>query len=261
MAMLRTTVATMIIGLAILVGAVIVPANAEGLPERYARPSEAPTSERGVWFSGYDVVKDARYVFDGVIVAFNGDMSRDGFALRVYGSHLDFDRNPGDGREWQGDVMLGYLFHRSHVSGGIYVGADYQNVKLKPDDPTEKVRGTEIGFKVAGDVSTDREMPYYFSLHANYSTAFETYWARARAGLTRHKVAFGAEGIAFGDEGFDAQRLGGFVMFDLNLLPNRPIEVTLSAGHQFVSDTKSGTTGGIGGSEGTYGSVVFSLTF
>src|SRR5206468_1065205 len=146
-------------------------------------------TERGVWFSGIDVVKDSRYVFDGVIVALNGDLSRDGFVVRAYGSRDDFDLNPGDGRAWQGDLMLGYITSRNHIEAGIYVGVDYQNVTLSPDDPTAKVRGSETGFKIAANVNTDREVPYYFSLHGNYSTAFDAYWARVRAGLTRNKVA------------------------------------------------------------------------
>jgi hypothetical protein len=82
-----------------------------------AGPSE-PT-ERGVWFGGYDTVKGSNYYFDGIIVALNGNMSRDGLALRVYGSRVDYDLDPGDGRGYQADIMLGYRFTRANVDGGI----------------------------------------------------------------------------------------------------------------------------------------------
>jgi hypothetical protein len=154
--------------------------------------------------------------------------------------------------------MLGYLFHRGDMDGGIYAGVDYQNYKLSPDDPTSAVRGTEWGFKVAGDVSTSREGERYFSLAGSYSTAFDSYWARVRTGFNRSRYTFGAEASAFGSEDFDGQRLGAFLTFDVNLRPNsNPIEVTLSGGHQFVSDS-GGTTGG---GQGLYGSIVFSSSF
>ncbi len=134
-------------------------AAADGSRKAKAQPAQDTAS--GIWFGGFDAAKDATYSFDGVIVAFNRDISKDGWALRAYGSRVDFDQEPtGDGRGWQGDVMLGYLFHRMGYSGGIYTGADYENYKLSPDDLNSPVRGTEWGFKVAGDVATsDRPAP------------------------------------------------------------------------------------------------------
>ena len=235
-------------------------ARADGM--RSSGSASGPT-ERGVWFSGYDFIKDSRYVFDGMVLALNGDLSRDGFALRIYGSRVDYDLDPGDGRGYQADLMLGYRFSRNQLYGGIYAGVDYQDYKLKPDDPTAKVRGTEVGFAVAGNLETSRDLPHYFSLAGKYSTAFDSYWSRLRLGLNRGRVTFGAEGIAMGDVDYDAQRLGGFVMFDVKLIPRMPFEVTLSAGHQFSggsSSTPTGT-GSVGGGEGNYGLIVLSTTF
>ena len=235
-------------------------ARADGMP---SRGGAGEPVERGVWFGGYDTVKGSNYYFDGIIVALNGNMNRDGLALRLYGSRVDYDLSPGDGRGYQGDIMLGYHFTRGMTSGAIYVGVDYQDYKLKPDDPTAEVRGSEVGFAVAGNLETSRDQPYYVSLAGKYSTAFESYWGRVRAGLNRGRFTFGPEAIAFGDVEFDAQRLGGFLTFDLKLIPRMPLEVTLSAGHQWVSDTGGGggTVTSVGGGEGTYGLVVISTTF
>jgi hypothetical protein len=238
-------------------------AAADGLSLKNQKPAEE--TERGVWFGGYDVVKDATYAFDGVIVALNRDLSKDGWALRAYGSRLDFDQNPtGDGRGWQGDVMLGYLFHRRSMDGGIYIGADYQNYRQSPDDPTSHVRGTEWGFKVAGDIATSDESPLYLSLDGSYSTAFNSFWSRARVGHNRSRLIYGIEGQAFGDESFLAQRLGAFLTFEVPLRPGRPLEITLSGGHQFVRNSNNGDPSdgvSIGGGEGTYGTIVFSMAF
>lgn len=237
------------------------PARADGTQSKAYASNAAP--DRGVWFSGYDFGKGSRYVFDGVVIALNGDLGKDGFAVRAYGSRVDYDLDPGDGRGYQADLMLGYRFSRGGIYGGIYLGIDYQDFKLKPDDPTAEVRGTQIGFAAAGNLETSRAQPFYFSLTGKYASTFENYWARMRLGLNRGRFTFGPEGIVMGDVSYDAQRLGGFVTFDVKLIPRMPWEVTLSAGHQFVGD--SGGGGGIipsaGGGEGNYGLVVLSTTF
>jgi hypothetical protein len=235
-------------------------AVADGGRNMKAQPVEETSG--GVWFGGFDVVKGATYAFDGVIIAFNRDISKDGWALRAYGSRVDFDQEPtGDGRGWQGDLMLGYLFNRGAFSGGIYAGADYQNYKLSPDDPTTNVRGTEWGFKVAADVTSSDDRPLYVSMAGSYSTAFDSYWTRLRLGHNRNRVVYGIEGQAFGNQDFNAQRLGGFLTFQIPLRPSTPLEVTLSVGHQFVNDSNSGTEVSTGGGAGTYGTIVFSTTF
>lgn len=236
-------------------------ARADGMP---SRGGGAERVERGVWFGGYDTVKGSDYYFDGIIVALNGNMNRDGLALRLYGSRVDYDLDPGNGRGYQGDIMLGYQFTRGITSGAIFVGVDYQDYKLSPDDPTAQVRGSEVGFAVAGNLETSRDQPYYVSLAGKYSTAFDTYWGRIRTGLNRGRFTFGPEAIAYGDTEFDAQRLGGFLTFDLKLIPRMPLEVTLSAGHQWANDSTVGGGGpvtSVGGGDGTYGSIVFSTTF
>ena len=240
-------------------------ATADGMKNNGGKSNnnQAEPVERGVYFSGYDVVTDSRYAYSGIIVALNGDMGRDGYFVRAYGALGDFDLNPGDGRQWQGDVALGYMFSRSSIDYEIYAGVDYQNVRLRPDDPTAEVRGTEWGFKVGAGIETEKELPYYFRIEGNYSTSFNSYWARARVGLHRGRFTFGPEASVVGDEDFDAQRVGGFVTFDLKLPQFRPTEITLSVGHQFVSGSSNNTdgNGGIGGGEGTYGLINWSVTF
>src|SRR5262245_29167141 len=97
--------------LAVLALATLSQAAAAGGNSTKDTPAEPV--ERGVYFSGYDVVTDSRYTYSGIIVALNGDMGRDGFFARAYGAYGNFDQNPGDGRQWQGDVALGYMFTRS----------------------------------------------------------------------------------------------------------------------------------------------------
>jgi hypothetical protein len=217
---------------------------------------------RGAWFSGYDYAKGANYAYSGGIAALNGDLSRNGFFLRLYGSRVDYDLDPGNGRGYQVDVMLGYRVSTPKIEGGLYIGADYQNYRLDPDDPTAEVRGTDWGFKVAADLATVREgTPFYFALEGEYSTAFQTYWARGRVGLNVRGVTFGPEVVGLGDLEFDAQRVGGFIITDLKLFPRHPTELSLHAGYQFLPGSNGGTAGTVGGSEGTYAGVELTFVF
>jgi hypothetical protein len=218
-------------------------------------------TERGLWYSGYNAARGDNYVFSGATVALNGDLDKDGYHLRVSGGWVAYDLNPGHGRGYQGDVMLGYRATRGIIDSGLYLGVDFQH--YDPDDPTEEVRGTEWGFKVAADLETDREeTSIYFALAAEYSTSFQTYWTRARVGPSLLGFAFGPEAAAFGDVGFDAQRLGAFFIWDLKVPGMSPVEVTLYGGHQFVAGSGGdGVGGGVGGGEGPYGGISFSTRF
>jgi hypothetical protein len=220
------------------------------------------STPRAVFFSGVDTVQGSFYTYDGIVVALNGDLSRDGFMVRLYGSYVQYDLDPGHGTGWQGDAMVGYRFSRGPVWGSIFIGVDTQDYNLRPDDPTAKVRGQETGFKVAGDLSTGYDQPFYASIEGNYSTAFDSYWARARVGLNRNKLTWGPEFSVLGNVDFDAQRLGGFVtIHDIQVLRLRPFDLTFSVGHQWVNDNNNGTVAGVGGSDGTYGSITFVTVF
>ena len=227
-----------------------------------SEPSSGGQPIRGVFFSGIDVVDGAEYFYDGVIVALNRDLTRDGWLLRAYGSRVDYESGSDDGRGWQGDVMLGYKFTRGPIWGSIFVGADYQNFD-NSDPSNSEVQGTEWGFKVAGDLSTAYGSPIYANLSGSYSTAFDTYWVRLRAGVHRDNLTYGPEAIAMGNDSFEAQRFGGFITFhNLNPLRMRPFDLTLSGGYQFNSDDNGGGfSTGTGGSEGAYGAIGFSFVF
>jgi hypothetical protein len=205
-------------------------------------------------FGAIDVSKDAWQSHSGIIVAFNRDLSKEGFLFRSYGSYGRYEYDVNDGREWQGDVMLGYQWVRDNVDISLSAGVDFINHKVRPFDPLNPVTGHETGFKVAGDIETRTfalNLPYYFLLDGDYSTAFESYYALGRLGAHRNNFVFGVEGWLFGDESGDAQRLGGFAMWERNVRPNLLMDVTISGGWQF-SDDNGGSTAGQYAAEGAY---------
>jgi Cellulose biosynthesis protein BcsS len=241
-----------------------VVAFAGGLKDNGGPPE--PTQSL-VLFSGFDVAKDSTYLFQGAVLALNRDLAKDGFMLRAYVGHADYEYDSGNvrisGSDWQYDAMIGYKIGRGAMWAAAYIGIDYQDHKLTPKDPTNPVSGSEVGFKVALDAATLRtEGPLYASLSGNYSTAFDSYWARGRVGMNHGHMTFGPEVVALGNSGFDATRVGGFFTFDVKITPTLPLELTISAGHQFVSgDSNGGSLGGSSGGEGAYVGVSVTSIF
>jgi len=224
--------------------------------------------QRVVLFSGADWAQDARSFYSGALVALNGDFSRDGFVFRTLGvigdyryANSDVLGGTVDGNEYLFDIMVGYQRTGRNMTGTVYIGFDYQQQDLSPDDPDNDIRGTETGFKVAADLET-HDIPLFVGLYADYSTAFNTYNALLRVGYDMKRVVFGPEGAFNRIESDDTARLGGFATFRFQLTPTTPTELTLYGGHQFVED--DGVSGGAtspAGGEGAYGGLSMSLSF
>jgi hypothetical protein len=217
-------------------------------------------------YSGSDFAKDSFYSYSGAVVSLQRDLSRSGFVFQGFAGYGSFEYDnvgvPGgrvDGDVTQLAAMLGYLFVRPGAAVGIYVGADYHNFDLTPNDPTNSVNGSEVGVRVGGDVRLAGPQ-HYFTLEGYYSTAFDTYWSRVRAGVNLGRVIIGPEAGAMGNDGYDAQRLGGFAMFKLDFLGTKnPGELTINAGYQFLSDDNGGGAPSATGGEGAY--IGFNLGF
>jgi hypothetical protein len=219
--------------------------------------------------SHYDLAKDAFASSTALYVALNGDLAREGFAVRLAGTmdsySYDAPWHPAwdvDGDAWSIDGMLGFRWLRGDIASGIFVGAEHQDHDLSPNDPLNPVRGSETGFKVLLDIrkAATPYSPVYADLTASYSTAFETYQVDGRIGLAYGRVVIGPEAWFLGDESGDAQRVGAFLLTDLPplLFSNVSSELTISAGYQFTDDDVHGSTFG---SEGAYGVARFKTHF
>lgn len=221
------------------------------LKDGYEQPTWIAT------YSGTDFAKDSFYSYSGAVISLQHDLSRSGFVFQGFAGYGSYEYDAGgvlgrvDGDITQLAAMIGYLFVREGAAVGIYVGADYNDVDLTPNDPLSTVNGSEVGLRIGGDVRLIGPR-HYFSLEGYYSTGFDTYWSRARAGVNMGRFIVGPEAAAMGNDGYDAQRLGGFAMFKLDFLGGRnPAELTLNGGYQFVSNDGVGIGSTVGG-EGAY---------
>src|SRR5262245_34943916 len=200
-------------------------------------PAASQDKYSTVVFVGGDASPSFDVLYGGALTALNGDISRDGVLLRALVGHAWYEYFGGVG-EVHGqvtlfDAMIGYQMVRGNFRAAGFIGVDYQNHRLSPNDPFNPVSGSETGLKLVGDVSSIVGDPWYFNLLGSYSTAFDAYTARLRVG---HNVGgslvIGPEGWLFGNEHADFQRLGVFVQFDLPAFAGLPTRFSLSAGHE-----------------------------
>ena len=251
---------TAVLAIAVMFGANSSPADAESY-----EPADDLVYPL-VIVSGIEVADQAYETYTGLFYAFNGDLDREGFVLRVLGSFGDFEYHVEgkkiDADYWQGDVMLGYQWVRGGIDIGAYIGVDYQDYDLTLDDITSDLRGDEFGFKVALDLESNGNdnSPIYLAIYGDYSTAFDSYHALARIGYNFGRFTLGPEVWLLGDDSGDAQRLGGFLKFDLPELGTVSGELLLSAGYQFVDDSDNDMSGNFG-EEGAYATINFKTAF
>lgn len=254
-------------GLSALMGVAGLPINAASAGgSTYGGPDYSNTVYSIAIVSGFDVTEGSREGYLGAIGAFNGDLDRSGFLYRILGTigsyEYDSFGTDFDGDFWQGDIMLGYQIVSNGVTVAAYVGVDHQDHDISPVDPGNPLSGSETGFKVALDIETDRSRGamLYGALESEYSTAFDNYAVLGRIGANWGGITIGPEGMLLGDVSGDAQRLGGFILFDLPLGTDTAGTLSLSAGYQFV-DNADDPAGRNYGEEGVYGTVKFSLAF
>ena len=214
--------------------------------------------------SGMDFADRTSEGHSGVYYALNGDLARSGAIFRIFGTmgSYDYDGVFGkiDSDYWIGDAMIGYQIVQGRWDLGILVGVEHQDHELTPDDLTNRLRGSETGFKVVADLETNasNDTPLYFALRGSYSTAFESYYGLGRIGFRTPSFVVGPEAWAFGDVEGNSQRLGGFLKFDLPMLGTTTTEVTLSAGYQW-NDNSSGRYSGV--DDGLYTTLKFITSF
>jgi len=161
--------------------------------------------------------------------------------------------------------LIGYQLVRNAVTYAAYAGVDLQSIKLTPGDPANPVRGQGVGAKFIVEIETDEEKTYYADLAGEYSTAFDTYWARAGAkfgsSAPATQIAIGPEGTVIGDQSLNAQRLGAFLLVPLQLDRYLKVEVIAAGGYQWVQGRIPGSAPSTAGESGGYATISFSVPF
>jgi hypothetical protein len=208
------------------------------------------------------------FVSQEIDLAFNGDLGKSGFVLRLLGGiggddYVSEDVGKIDVEPVQLDFLLGYQGIRNNVYWSAYVGVDYLDNRLSRSDPSNPLAGSETGVKVAGSLQTAEAKPVYAGAYGEYSTAYETYYTLFRLGYGFGRIIVGPEAALLGDETFNSQRVGGFLYFPLKLAANFAPDVYVSGGYSFVEDDSGGGgfSPGAGSGNGGYFAVGVGIAF
>jgi hypothetical protein len=175
-----------------------------------AQPSQADGLM--TWFGG-DLSDDANYAYLGGVKALNNDLNTTGYLLRGSLGYGNYEYNNGvrgiDGDNYNADFSVGYQhFFSADTRLTGYLGLSYQDYDLSPKDPSSDVDDSKFGAKVGVDFLTKMTEKVSFGILGDYSTAYDTYWSRARVGYDFGPVTVGPEIVALGNESFDEQRYG-----------------------------------------------------
>jgi hypothetical protein len=141
------------------------------------------------------------------------------------------------GVQQEGSVLFGYewIWQQAAVAG--YVGFNVRNNELSILDPGNPVVGTGIGGKVAADIYLNPTPDQFYAVNASYSTQFNAYYVRARAGFAVFNGVFiGPEATLLGDDFFNSWRVGGHLTgFALG-----PMKFSVGAGYAYDRVRKGG---------------------
>lgn len=229
-----------------------------------------------VAYTEFNFARGDQNYYSSLITAINRDIDKDGFLFRVQGTFDQFEYNTVlrragakiDGTEWQEAAFVGYQVIRDDINYSVYAGFEDLSANLSPKDFNNPVRGSQAGAGVIGEIETEQEKRFYGDVQGEYTSAFQTYFVRVRAGakfgpgLPASQLAIGPEGSLLGDQSFNAQRLGAFVLLPIDLKAIGRLEVIAAGGYQWVSSNSEDiASGSLAGGTGAYATASFSLPF
>lgn len=198
----------------------------------YKAAVKATAIEYGNLYFGVDATSHRSLVgYTGVLYAPYG-MHQSGLRVSAFGLYGGYEYHSDPllikGRFSSVDLLAGYswVFHNGAFT--LQVGGNYQDHHLRPNDPSNTVVGSELGFKVQGDIWMNPTPNTLLFALGSYSTAFDTYYSVGRAGYDffGHGVFIGPEVGALGNDRTDQIRVGAH----LSGVRIGPARVSLSGG-------------------------------
>lgn len=181
--------------------------TAKGLDERFSV------------FSGVDITSQGRHnVYFGGVMAPVGDLDTSGLRVTFLGETGIYKTHTGDtitrGGYNSASLLAGYGIELEKVSVAIYVGPNAETHRLSDPDPQNPLQGTAVGLKTLGELSVNPIDHTWLFGEASYSTAFRTYYAKAKFGYDvsdGEEIFVGPEVIVLGNFQHDELRVGAHV--------------------------------------------------
>jgi hypothetical protein len=140
-----------------------------------------------ILFSGRDIWRNGAFAYGGFLAAPSG-FEQDGFLFKfmlsggVYrytAQSLDTDVI---GAEGVTQILPGWRMKRGNVETKIFFGLDFERHKLWPDDPGNRLRGSDVGARFAFEFWTEPTPSTMVSGDLSFSTIATNNAARAAFG-------------------------------------------------------------------------------
>ena len=139
------------------------------------------------------------------------------------------------GREMAGYALGGYEWVRKNMTFAVYGGVEVQNRTLSKPDPNNNAVGASWGFKTAIDFYANPTSYTMVSGNFTYSTNYNAYYARMKAGIAvASQIFVGPEVLFLGDDFYRQWRVGAHVTG----VKLGALQIGVSGG--FVSDRRNG---------------------
>lgn len=197
--------------------------------------------------TGVDVSHNSWYAYLGGVTALSGQdiATQAGWLARLTGGYGQYrygrtGLSSVDGDVVDGDLMIGYGMPITNGHVAAYLGGDWTNQNLSPNDPLNSVHGSEGGVKGQLELSVSPVEHVGLGAVGSYSTAFQTYWSRLHAGYNFGAFSIGPEVGFQGNKEYNNARYGAQISdIDLGFA-----QTSLHAG--YVSSNRNGGDGGYG---------------
>lgn len=203
--------------------------------------------ERFLFFSGVDLWRNGQAGYDGMMLAPQGDLNKDGFLIRLFMSG-DFERYDTPTQHFttnifRASVLPGWRVKRGNVEIKVFAGPALESHALNPDVPTDKLRGSNFGARIATELWWEPTPAMMVAAAASATTIGSGYSARAAAGWRLwDRFWIGPEIAASADEYSTQYRIGAH----LTGFKTGPVEWSVGAGYLEDSFDRNGIYGRIG---------------
>jgi len=164
--------------------------------------------------SGTASSNHADFAYAAATIALGGTLQQSGFRLKLegLGGSYGYAQSPGEtaqGKQYEGGALFGYRQVWNNATIAYYVGANVRENTIPATDPANTALGTRVGFKTAIDAYANPTSLTMLSAYGSYSTAYDGYYARFRAGYSVFGIGYlGPEAAFLGDDFYGQTRVG-----------------------------------------------------
>lgn len=177
-------------------------------------------------FSGVDVTGSSYFGYFGGTWTDKDGIDQPGWRLRVAGGtgryYYDGNVEIADqkiptrflGEVASFDVMAGYQLHYKSVVVKGFVGANYTEHLISPDDTSNNVQGTAWGIKTQVELWWTIHKDRWLAVDASYASSFGDFWSKIQYGYDLNNwLSLGPEVGILGHQDYATARAGAFARF------------------------------------------------